>query len=160
MEIERRFSALRVISMILKVLAWLSLVVAVIAAVGIFMTSGRGGVSSDGLPQVMSSGLGGGLLSLGMGIIYFILFYAFAESILVFVDIEENTRLTAILVRDHPALGPAARPVRETVAVPTPAPVVQEPVAASPAPTVQPVEERAVRPAPPPAAPPTMPPGR
>lgn len=159
MVMERRFGALRVISMILKILAWVALIAGVVAAVGLFLTSGRASISPDGLPQIMGSGLGTGLLSLAMGILYFILFYAFAESILVFVDIEENTRATAILLRDQYGVAGSAAPV---VQQPVVTPVVQQPVEAprrlveqEPLPPVPPVRQ-----APPPAAPPPMPPGR
>lgn len=182
MEIERRFGVLRVISMILKILAWLTLITSVIAAVGLFLTTNRGQVSPDALPQGVNGGLGAGLLSLAAGVIYFILFYAFAESILVFVDIEENTRATAMLLRDHYPMASAAPP---TVHEPVAAPIVTRPVVAPAAPVaeqrpvveqqaapavppvypeqepvVERVEEKPVRPAPPPAAPPPMPPGR
>lgn len=154
MEIERRYGALRVISGLLRVLAWAALILSIIAAVGLFLTGNRASLSPEGLPPALNTAFGAGLISLGVGIVYFILFYAFADSIIVFVDIEENTRTAALLLREHCPLAPSvARPMHEFAPPPAqPPPVqqaVQEPGVASP-------EDS---PAPPPAAPPPMPPG-
>ncbi|MEN6642811.1 MAG: hypothetical protein ABFE08_10220 [Armatimonadia bacterium] len=149
MVVEKRFGVLRLIAIVLKVLAWLALIGIVIMGIVMLSTGGRAG-GLEGL-QGPAAGMVGGLMMIPIGILYFIMFYAWAEGIIVVLDIEENTRLTNALLQAKPQ---ASAPVAAPVAASAPTPVVE----ALPEPAVAgPTEER--RPAPPPAAPPPMPPG-
>jgi hypothetical protein len=95
--VERKYGALRVISTILRVLAWIVLVVGVILVlVGAFTSSPvptpdvPGGLSVGG-PSVF-----GVILSLvGVGL-WSLWLFASAEIIRLFIDLEENTRRTAL----------------------------------------------------------------
>ncbi|MGB9721210.1 MAG: hypothetical protein ACPL28_07025 [bacterium] len=100
---EKKFTALRVVSVIFKVLAW---IVAVLTVIGFIVMLVGGAAMSN----MMSRGYGGyggygGLGALGafggVGMAFFILIYgalafvsllAAAEMILVILAIEENTR--------------------------------------------------------------------
>lgn len=84
---EKRFHALRTISIILKVLAW---IVAIFTVIGfIFALAGV-----NLFPGPYSPGVGFifGVAVLIYGAIIFISIYALAEIILVLIAIEENTR--------------------------------------------------------------------
>jgi hypothetical protein len=92
--LRRKYFALRVIAGIFKVLAWLAILAGIVA----FIIS----LASGGI-LLRTMGYFGGLayhvpfafLNLFIGFVVFIGWYAMAESILVFLDIEENTRRCA-----------------------------------------------------------------
>lgn len=88
---SKRYPALRVISTIYRILAYLSAVGGIIGVmVGISEMSERYGGAVGGTIL---------LLSLVCGAIAFITFLAIAEAIHVFIDIEENTRHTTSTLR-------------------------------------------------------------
>lgn len=88
---SKRYPALRVISTIYRILAYLSAVGGIIGVmVGISKMSERYGGAAGGTIL---------LLSLLYGAIAFITFLAIAEAIHVFIDIEENTRHTSTVLR-------------------------------------------------------------
>ena len=103
MTVPKRFDVLRFMGTLLKVFAWISLILSILSAIGIVL-----------LPQIASLGdfsglyasmIGGGtsaivagLLVLLGGLLYFVLLYALGEIILLQIAVEENTRLTAALL--------------------------------------------------------------
>jgi len=103
MTVPKRFDVLRFMGTLLKVFAWISLILSILSAVGIVL-----------LPQLASFGdffgtyaslIGGGasamvagLLVLLGGLLYFVLLYAMGELLLLQIAVEENTRLTAALL--------------------------------------------------------------
>ncbi|MHB0878397.1 MAG: hypothetical protein ACYC5O_20365 [Anaerolineae bacterium] len=100
---EKRFRALRFIGTLFKVLAWITLVGAIIVALFFVIGGASSGLSSNsdqlipGLAlQGALAGIIGGLGVIIGGLIYFLMLYAVAESIYVILSIEENTRLTAM----------------------------------------------------------------
>lgn len=114
MAVPKRFGILRLVGTLLKVIAWIILVVAVIAAIVVAIAGSAPalqpfveslvGVFAPGVPFDPSSGSGIiiGIITLILGLIYFIMFYAGGENILLRVALEENTRLTAaLLLRMH-----------------------------------------------------------
>jgi len=97
--VEKRFRALRFIRTLLKVLAWITLVGSVIAAL-VFVIGGAASsigdlTSSLGIEGALV-GIMGGLGAIIVGLVYFLVFYAWAEAVYVVLAIEENTRLTAM----------------------------------------------------------------
>ena len=80
-----KYGALQTISVIFKVLAVIAAVLTIIVAV--FTLIGRGGYGAGGFMAT--------IIVLIYGAIVCLYFLALSESIIVFLDIEENTRLTA-----------------------------------------------------------------
>ncbi len=111
---EKRFRALRTIGTLLKILAWLVIVVAVLGAIFVAIAGigGSIGMIGDAVGQdVAGLAMGGAFAAILMGgamllagVIYFILLYAAAEAIYVILSIEENTRLTAMAVSGRAAM--------------------------------------------------------
>ncbi len=111
---EKRFRALRTIGTLLKILAWLVIVVAVLGAIFVAIAGigGSIGMIGDAVGQdVAGLAVGGAFAAILMGgamllagVIYFILLYAAAEAIYVILSIEENTRLTAMAVSGRAAM--------------------------------------------------------
>lgn len=92
--LENKYPALRIISVIFKVLAVLAAIVGLIGAlVGLAQMTGNayGAAPAAGGLIVLVSLLYGGLLCIYM--------FAVSEAIRVFIDIEGNTRLTNELLR-------------------------------------------------------------
>jgi len=106
--VPRRFAILRFFGSLLKVIAWIFLVLSIIAAIG----AALGGTMlapflEQWLPQgaamvTAGGGIIAGIVALIFGLFYFILFYALGERIQLTLAVEENTRLTAaLLLRMH-----------------------------------------------------------
>jgi hypothetical protein len=107
MTVPKRFDVLRFFSGLLKVLAWITLVISIVGAISTAILGGT-------LGQVLSGALGpsfpqsGWFTSLGavaaalivllIGLIYFVIYYALGELIALLVAMEENTRLSAALL--------------------------------------------------------------
>ncbi|HID87581.1 MAG TPA: hypothetical protein EYP55_09440 [Anaerolineae bacterium] len=93
--------ALRLIGTILKVFAWVVLVLGVLGSLAPLVT----GLSRMAMRRLPWPGLMGGfgafLMILLMAIFYFLLLYATGELIFLLLDIEENTRLTAHYLRQR-----------------------------------------------------------
>ena len=106
--VPRRFAILRFFGSLLKVIAWIFLVLSIVAAIGAAL---GGTVLAPFLDQWLPQGAamitaGGGIMAaivaLIFGLFYFILFYALGENVQVTLAVEENTRLTAaLLLRMH-----------------------------------------------------------
>ncbi|HKV39768.1 MAG TPA: hypothetical protein VJX67_11195 [Blastocatellia bacterium] len=99
MEVEKKYKALRIIATIYKVLAFVVLAICVIGGL-VMLAAGIGsGASRDYNfgsvgPAAMLSGFVGALVVIIYGVVLFVMLYGAGEFIYVFLDIEENTRLT------------------------------------------------------------------
>jgi len=97
--VKKRYKVLRLIAVLMKILA--VVIGAILIIVGLVMIV-AGATSSakaptafpDSGPTALLGGLVGGLISLVYGVLVFVFLYAYAEWMYVFMDIEENTRLT------------------------------------------------------------------
>jgi hypothetical protein len=99
---EGRFTALRVIGTIFKILAWLALVVGLLAAIALLVGGFLLGDSEGLLGFEMEGplvGIAGFVVILIVSIIYFLLLYAVGESIYLFLSIEESSRRSAYFVQ-------------------------------------------------------------
>jgi hypothetical protein len=101
---DRRFTALRVIATILKILAWLVLIVgflgAVISLVGGFLFQGGSGIVGLDVGGPLA-GIAMFVVALIIAILNFLVLYAGAEFIYVFLSMEENTRRTAYFLQQE-----------------------------------------------------------
>lgn len=112
MSVPKRFGVLRVMGTLLKVMAWLILIVAILGAIGLGLASTNGDLLTNLLGPALPPGTlanfgpaGGILVGIGLllgGLIYFLIVYAAGESLHLQLALEENTRLTAaLLLRMH-----------------------------------------------------------
>ena len=98
---RRKYFALRLIAGVFKVLAWLAIVVGITAFI-LSLVSGGMFINMMGSYSGIFYHVPVAFLSLFIGFVVFIAWYALAESILVFLDIEENTRKCAhILAKEE-----------------------------------------------------------
>lgn len=111
MELEKKFTVLRVIGTIYKVLAWIVLILGILAALAI-LAAGIWGearlVRPYGIiprPYAPLMSIAGGLfgaLGIAVGAVFYFLFlYAAGEAIFLILAIEENTRATAQYLRSR-----------------------------------------------------------
>nr|HID12701.1 hypothetical protein [Anaerolineae bacterium] len=129
---DKKFTVLRIIGTIWKILAWIALIVGILSSIGILLTSVLGGEMLRQFgqrPGLMpwtpwAFGLAGGvvmfIVSLVATVIYFLMLYAVGELIYLLLAIEENTRLAAQWIQARPA--PAAHPAAPSVYSPPPPP--------------------------------------
>jgi hypothetical protein len=110
---DRRFTALRVIGTIFKILAWTSLIFGLLTAVAMLILSFMLG----GEQGPLGLDVGGPLAGIAMfvvtaisTVIGFLTLYAIGESVYVFLSIEENTRRTAYIVQQQYTSYPASYP--------------------------------------------------
>jgi len=109
MTVPRRFGVLRFIGTLLKVIAWIVLILAILGAIGIGLAGSqvgplltRANPALSGLFATAAGGIVAGVVGLLLGLIYFLILYASGERIHMYLAIEENTRLTAaLLLRMH-----------------------------------------------------------
>lgn len=112
MSVPKRFGVLRVMGTLLKVIAWIVLILAILGAIGLGLTSMNSDLLTNLLggavpPELLATlGPAGGILAgvafLIGGLIYFLIMYAAGENIHLQLAVEENTRLTAaLLLRMH-----------------------------------------------------------
>jgi hypothetical protein len=101
---DRRFTALRVIGTIFKVLAWIVLIVGILAAIGSLVIGftltnrlGYAGLNLGGPLAGIASFIG----LLVYSILQFLLFYAAGEFLYLFLSIEENSRRTAFFLQQQ-----------------------------------------------------------
>jgi hypothetical protein len=111
MTVPKRFGVLRFFGTLLKVIAWIILILSILAAVGAALAGGafQSTLSTlgeqSGVPAAML-GTGGGIVAgifiLIIGLIYFLILYVSGENLHLQLAVEENTRLTAaLLLRMH-----------------------------------------------------------
>jgi hypothetical protein len=98
--LRRKYFALRVIAGVFKVLAWLAIVVGVVAFI-LSLVSGGMVLNTMGYFGGLAYHIPFAFLNLFIAFVVFIGWYAMAEGILVFLDIEENTRKCAELLAKH-----------------------------------------------------------
>ena len=116
---EKRFKALRFLSAVYKILAWIVLVLGVLAGLGILTLGVIGGRTlptlsygyarvMDFLPALMQGGIVVGIIgflgALLVSSLHFLILYAVSEFILLALSIEENTRETAYYLRGEGSL--------------------------------------------------------
>lgn len=109
MTVPKRFGVLRFFGTLMKVIAWIVLVLSVLGAIAAVIAGSSSAVNdvlTNALPQGALVGAGGGImigiLILLFGFLYFLLFYVVGESLHLSLAMEENTRLTAaLLLRMH-----------------------------------------------------------
>ena len=110
--VEKKFGALRFVSGLFKVLAWIELIGSIIGAViviimGIMGTSNSlSGITALGLLGSLGAGIG---LIIG-GLIMFVVLKAVSEIYQIIVAIEYSTRETAYLMRGEQQQGGMAPP--------------------------------------------------
>jgi nitrate/nitrite transporter NarK len=103
---ERRFTALRVMATVFKILAWIAFILGLIAAIGAI----AGGFVVQDQQGLLGLDVGGPLAGIALflvllivAIVNFLLYYAIGESIVVFLSIEENTRQMAHALQQQAA---------------------------------------------------------
>jgi hypothetical protein len=111
MTVPKRFGVLRFFGTLLKVIAWIILILSILSAVGLALAMGTalstfpGLADQPGFGAMLASGGGGilaGIFVLIVGLIYFLILYVSGESLHLQLAVEENTRLTAaLLLRMH-----------------------------------------------------------
>lgn len=127
---EKKFSVLRIIGTLWKILAWITLVVGILFSLGILLVGllGSGGAilstlgqDMRGVPSAMGivSSIVGFLFALVMTIMYFLVLYAVGDLIYLLLAIEENTRRTVRYMREA---GREAGEAEQTAAPPAPSP--------------------------------------
>ena len=108
---EKKFRALRIIGTVFKILAWITLALGVLAALGVLVSGVMGGAvlspqasrMMGGMMGRLLGGIVGGLLTLIASVIYFMVLYAAGEFIYLGLAVEENTRETTTLLREAAA---------------------------------------------------------
>jgi uncharacterized membrane protein len=101
---DRRFTALRIIGTLFKILAWISLILGLVAAIGMlvvgFMLGGQQGPLGLQLNGPLA-GIAMFVVALIITIIGFLSLYAIGEFVYLGLSIEENTRRTAYLAQQQ-----------------------------------------------------------
>ena len=104
MAVPKRFAVLRFFGNLMKVVAWIFLVLAIVSSIGAGIAGSLfGSAVAANFPfvaELMNSagGIVAGLVVLFFGLFYFLLLYVIGEAILMQLAMEENTRLTAALL--------------------------------------------------------------
>jgi hypothetical protein len=101
---DRRFTALRVIGTVFKILAWISLILGLLSAIGMLIIGFALGGQSGPLGLELNGPLAGiamFVVALIITIISFLSLYAVGESVYLALSIEESTRRTAYLVQQQ-----------------------------------------------------------
>jgi lipoprotein signal peptidase len=122
MTVPKRFGVLRFIAVVLKVIAWIFLVIAILAGIAAALSQFTGFVqtpSTVDIPLIgplfnilgaSAAGIIFGIAATISGLLTFILWYAAAEMISLYLAVEENSRLTAaLLLRMHQESQPDTR---------------------------------------------------
>lgn len=117
-----KFRMLHFLSLLAKILAWILLILAVLATLLIIIVGalqGRAGVQSPLLAPIpllnqvtdLVSGIVVGLIILFWGVLQFVLVYAAGEAIQLAMDIEDNTRRTAYYLSGEGTIPPPPRSI-------------------------------------------------
>jgi hypothetical protein len=99
----RRFTALRIIGTIFKVLGWLALILGLLGAIGALVAGFVATTELDmlGVDLGPLTGVAAFLALVLAAILLFLVYYAVGEYIYLFLAIEENTRRTAYLLHQQ-----------------------------------------------------------
>lgn len=117
--VEKKFGALRFVSGLFKVLAWIFLILGILGAIGALIVSiiaagSSAGSSASGLGSILAGGIVTGILAfIGLiifALIQFVVLMAVSEIYQIFVAVEYNTRETAYLMRGEQQPGVMAPP--------------------------------------------------
>jgi len=97
--VQKKYKLLRLIAVLMKILAVLLGVVLIIVGLVMMVAGATAGTQTtpafpDTGPTALFGGLVGGLIAIVYGVFVFVFLYAYAEWMYVFMDIEENTRVT------------------------------------------------------------------
>lgn len=87
-QLERRYSSLRLVSNLLRVIAWINIVASFFFGFALYSMSSNSANSGLGILMFIGSVVLGIIIGIGL--------LASAESIRVLIDIEENTRFVAM----------------------------------------------------------------
>ncbi len=104
MTVPKRFDILRFMGGLLKILAWITLILSILSAIGVVLLPQMMNLSAligDNEQLAAATGTGAiftGLFVLISGLLNFVFLYALGEFVLLQLAIEENTRLTAALL--------------------------------------------------------------
>jgi hypothetical protein len=101
---DRRFTALRVIGTVFKILAWIALILGLMAATGMLIVGFTLGGQQGPLGLALNGPLAGiamFVVALIITVISFLSLYAIGESVYLFLSIEDNTRRTAYLTQQQ-----------------------------------------------------------
>lgn len=122
MTVPKRFGVLRFVAALLKVLAWIALILAILTGIGAGLANFTTFLQTPTITSIpfltpilnlLSSAAGGivaGVIAALSGVLLFVLYYALGESISMQLAVEENTRLTAaLLLRMHQESQPDPR---------------------------------------------------
>jgi len=111
MTVPKRFGVLRFFGTLLKVIAWIVLILAILSAIGVALAGSTlfntfGSQLGSQAQNLSALGAGGGILAgifvVILGLVYFLILYVVGESLHLQLAVEENTRLTAaLLLRMH-----------------------------------------------------------
>ena len=118
MSVPKRFGVLRLVGTLLKVIAWIILIVSILAAIGLVLVGNSDiiqlpitNLPSDPALMDQAGGIIFGIGILLVGLIYFLVLYASGETFHLQLAVEENTRLTAaLLLRMHQDAQPDPAP--------------------------------------------------
>jgi hypothetical protein len=101
---DRRFTALRVIGTVFKILAWISLILGLLGAIGMLVIGFALGGQSGPLGLELNGPLAGIAMfavALIITVFSFLSLYAIGESVYLALSIEESTRRTAYLIQQQ-----------------------------------------------------------
>ena len=122
MTVPKRFGMLRFLAALLRVIAWVVLILATIGGIAVALSATTSLLQTPSLVEMpvlgpilnflgaTGGGIVAGVLSALGGLLYFVVVFALAESLSLNLAVEENTRLTAaLLLRMHQESQPDAR---------------------------------------------------
>ena len=142
--IKKKYRALRFVAFVCQVLAWVSLVLSILAAIGSIGVGLTGYISVPALERLfvanivsLIAGVGSAIGIIVFGIINFVVLLATAEYLYVVIDTEQNTRISAEYLRQLLLTQQPAQPVEQIIPVAAVAPVAVVTTASS---TQHPVE--------------------
>ncbi len=114
---EKRYSALRLIGTVYKVLGVIAGAITLLAVLAVCASAVLGGAALDdfgrrqGLPNLVGNAFGGiivGVAGILYGGIIAVTLYAFGEGVYLLLALEENTRATVALLQQGPSAEPPA----------------------------------------------------
>jgi zinc-ribbon domain len=97
--VPKKYKVLRLIAVLIKIFAFIAGAILIIGGLvmvvaGLASSSKTAATFPDAGPAAFLGGLVGGLIMFVYGVFLFIFLYAYSEWMYVFMDIEENTRIT------------------------------------------------------------------
>jgi hypothetical protein len=132
MTVPKRFGVLRFVAALLRVIAWIVLILAILGGVVAGLSNFTNVLQQPNLVSIPivgqllsllgagASGIIAGIIAALSGVLLFVLYYALAESISMQLAVEENTRLTAaLLLRMHQESQPDTRSAYTTGGYPS-----------------------------------------